>query len=599
MNAKKLLLITLGAALSASCFGETINVFATLSDGSRAKKEYRLSPDESGKITLRIKRGEFGKDAKSLAIYPNFTQANEGEDGFFISSFGELTKFAPRGDSSFSHPKNNMPIHGSKTPRGSYLTFVRGMKFAYSYRVEKSKKKYLQYITYDFEKNPQYEDALVEFVRLPRGAGYVEMAHWYRNHRLKNDGIKTIREKIKTRPELAYCITAPEVRILIGMKPVPTPVLEQTPETEPKMVLRNSFESVGKLIEAMKAEGVERAQVCLVGWNSRGHDGRYPQLFPVEESAGGEAALRGLIAKGKALGYQMTCHTCSTDAYSVADCWSGEYIAKNPNGSPKSHCRYAGGKMYDTCLKRVLEIFPEKDFPRMAKLGFRGLHYIDVISSIYPYECFDPNHPMNPAEGVECARSIFKVAKKYMGGAYSEGGIDAYFDDVDACLWVYPEVWIPWNSGLIDKRIPFWQLVYNGIILSTPWNKCMFPDPDDAETRRRFFEFGGRPRCEFAPSLDLREPAGRDCAAKQHAKKIKAICGEFMKIARLQTELMQFHEEFAPSATVSRYEGGTEIVCNRSAETVEYAGIKIPPKSYKILNLKQRAKTFVDDSPAR
>ena len=47
--------------------------------------------------------------------------------------------------------------------------------------------------------------------------------------------------------------------------------------------------------EAMKNAGIDKAELCLVGWNVRGHDGRWPQAFPVEPALGGEEELHWLI----------------------------------------------------------------------------------------------------------------------------------------------------------------------------------------------------------------------------------------------------------------------------------------------------------------
>ena len=115
------------------------------------------------------------------------------------------------------------------------------------------------------------------------------------------------------------------------------------------------------------------------------------------------------------MGYQMTCHTCSTDAYSIADCWSDDLPAITKDGKFRSHTVYSGGRMYDVCLKQWYKKFTKKDFKKVANLGFRGLHYIDVIKSIYPYQCFSKEHPMNPSEGVEYAKKIAAKAKKNMG----------------------------------------------------------------------------------------------------------------------------------------------------------------------------------------
>ena len=78
-----------------------------------------------------------------------------------------------------------------------------------------------------------------------------------------------------------------------------------------------SFEDVEALLEECKAMGIEHAEFCLVGWNIRGHDGRWPQVFPVEPAFGGEENLRKLIIRAKELGYSIVCHTNSTDAYSI------------------------------------------------------------------------------------------------------------------------------------------------------------------------------------------------------------------------------------------------------------------------------------------
>ena len=47
-----------------------------------------------------------------------------------------------------------------------------------------------------------------------------------------------------------------------------------------------TFRRVRELADECKAQGLEGAEFQLVGWNLRGHDGRWPQAFPVEEALG-------------------------------------------------------------------------------------------------------------------------------------------------------------------------------------------------------------------------------------------------------------------------------------------------------------------------
>ena len=57
-----------------------------------------------------------------------------------------------------------------------------------------------------------------------------------------------------------------------------------------------------RLVRRMQAAGLRKAVITLVGWNLGGHDGAYPQRFPVEPALGGEAGLRKLAALNRADG---------------------------------------------------------------------------------------------------------------------------------------------------------------------------------------------------------------------------------------------------------------------------------------------------------
>ena len=63
---------------------------------------------------------------------------------------------------------------------------------------------------------------------------------------------------------------------------------DQTELDEPPVTAYVTFDRVKDIIDACDAAGVGKAEYCLVGWNYRGHDGRWPQMFPVEPLLGGE-----------------------------------------------------------------------------------------------------------------------------------------------------------------------------------------------------------------------------------------------------------------------------------------------------------------------
>ena len=98
---------------------------------------------------------------------------------------------------------------------------------------------------------------------------------------------------------------------------MPSPVEFQTPYNEPPVHAAVTFDRCGDIVREFKRQGVNHAEICLVGWNKGGHDGAYPQLFPVEPALGGEKKLRDFIALSNREGFQTVCHTCFYSAYTI------------------------------------------------------------------------------------------------------------------------------------------------------------------------------------------------------------------------------------------------------------------------------------------
>ena len=99
-------------------------------------------------------------------------------------------------------------------------------------------------------------------------------------------------------------------------------------------------------------------------------------------------------------------------------------------------------------------------------------------------------------------------------------------------------------------------------------------------------EWGGRPTAyfhsKFRPSRDKAEPDLRCTTDEEMQKGIEALAkraAEFEKIAHLQFEFIDGHEELCPNVIRERYSGGTVILINRSEK--EFEGVA--PKSYKVI----------------
>ena len=73
--------------------------------------------------------------------------------------------------------------------------------------------------------------------------------------------------------------------------------------------------------------------------------------------------------------------------------WNPEDIFKDGSLSIDPNA-WSGGRMYQICPVIGAEQ-AEKTFPKIADLGFTGIHYVDVISLHPPRKCYNKQHPVN------------------------------------------------------------------------------------------------------------------------------------------------------------------------------------------------------------
>lgn len=178
-----------------------------------------------------------------------------------------------------------------------------------------------------------YEDIVIDFYNLPREATYVDMAKIYRRWQLGRGEVRPLKARIKTNKHLEYACKSVFVKISIAAKYNKDKIEHQTPDNEPPLHIFCTFDTSMEIMRNLKAAGIDNVQICYTGWITKGHDGRALQFFPVEEAVGGEEKMREAVALGKSLGYQMTCHTAYTGAFTTSNRWDPEYIAKMPDGA--------------------------------------------------------------------------------------------------------------------------------------------------------------------------------------------------------------------------------------------------------------------------
>ncbi len=548
---------------------------------------------ENGTVVASFPEMSDWSNIRSIEFAPLMGQAKINDKGYYVIPHGEndlgdsiLCRFRPRQDRQMILQRSFMPMWGVIHESNNFLAVVSSMTYEYELVVSVKQGVYSCYPRFVLNGTAPYEPIIIEYILLSADADYNTIALSYRAWREKRGEIHRYVNRMQGRPAAQYTAESVYVRIRQGWKPVPPLVREQTVENEPEMYVAATFEDVSELLDLFKEHGIDKAEFCLVGWNKSGHDGRWPQTFPVEEKLGGEKALRRLMEKAANMGYAMVCHTNSTDAYSIADCWKDTDIITDQEGNRvKNSQAWSGGDMYQVCplcgLRQARELLP-----KVHELGFSGTHYIDVITTVFPRACYDEKHPVTKRETVALWNRILRLARDEFGGISSEGAFDFSAPELDFGLYVSFGLK---DSSFADECIPLWQLTYHGYVLSNPYSKTVNPTERDL---LKIAEYGGRPTFYYDSKFVTPEKGkdvnwmGEDdfhCHKKEDSESSAAYIARvyhwYEGIRYLQLIPMQQHEILENGARKITYENGDVVTVDYQAGTASLNGKQMLPLS--------------------
>ena len=561
------------------------NVSLTFADGK--KETARVVRNGH---TIRLDRSV--RNAAEVELDLACFRAEAGEDGYYLlpniidrSTPGGLVRFRSRPDAEQEFLDFRIPGFGFKKGDSALFAVVTGGTFDFSLKIQVRSGQYRLLIRFV----PAGEEPEIELLPAPR-ADYAGMAEAYRDYQLRRGACRTLRERCADNPVLAETVRSVSIRIRMAWKPVPPDVLEQTPENAPKPFVAVTFDRACQILDECHRRGVEHAEFCLVGWNCGGHDGAFPDLFPVEPALGGEEGLRKLVEKARACGYLLGAHTNLIDSYSLSRRASHRDRLIDADGSEHLGGRWGGGQSYYLCPKRAYR-FAQEDFPALKALGFNGPQYLDVATIVPPDACFAPEHPLSRREAAMWRGKSLALAREYFGASACEGSFDFCIDDFDCVLYsTFREEAADAEPGgtpmsdfdrpeLCDEVLPFWCLVYHGIMLYNAHFRtinAMVQDSPGAELRN--LALGGRPvgyfHSKFRPKIDNRDAcldASTDERLAFGADRIARCAAEYEKLWPLQYEFMRDFRNLAPRVTETLYADGTRVLVNRS--NVVYDGL--------------------------
>ena len=534
---------------------------------------------ENGFIA-RLKK-EFAEGAEYIDFMFDYFTAKTGDKGYFITDTGlestAITRFSQREDEEFFSERPFVGCYGFCKENGSVLGILKTLRCDAGIVRGVKNGEYYTFFRYLSDCDGFPEDMVIEY-RFLKDNTYSALANEYRSFMLTEGNCVPLKERVKKDQRLERSANGMSIRIRQGWKPAPSPVEDQTPETEPEIHVACTFDRVWDIAKEFQNQGIKNGEFCLVGWNYKGHDGRFPQIFPVEPTLGGETKLRELIKNIKKTDFTIVCHDDATAAYKIADCYDEEYLLKNKDGSlHKRPTVWSGGRPYKICPQREYELFEIPNQKKIAELGFEGIHYIDVITILPVLKCYDERHKLNRNESAEYYKKIMRLSRENFGGFSSESGYDfgaAYTDYV-----MYPDFVTGKDnlSPLCDEIIPFWHMVYHGIILYNISTETLNYAVKSQKARLKSIELGGRPLiCYYANFANGNNWMGKedflcdtDEMLKESVAKAKIMADDYDLLKDERFEFIVDHKKVSDGVYCTEYSNGTKVYTDYNNETFE------------------------------
>ena len=558
---------------------------------------------ESGKTKIevsspRLSPGQVPEDVKFVDYVDERFRVPVNSEGYYLlpnavtepgaPRRSALTRFHERPDFEAAVSRGAMPIYGLNCGNGGWLCVVEGMELSFNIIVRLENGFYQLIVRFLDDEFP-YEDMFINFIELGKDeCDYSGMARRYRKYQLERGACKYLKDRFAAQPVLEESLQGPLVRIRLCWKPVPSPVPEQTEENEPPIKVALTFDQVVAIMEEFHRQGIEHAEFQLVGWNKSGHDGRFPDLLPVEPLIGGEEGLKRVIAKAKQLGYLISCHTEIISGYTIAKRFHEDLkLVDRHGGNEVSPMAWSGGTAYRFCPKEAVDKILMDDLKLFQEFGFSGTHYLDVATILAPTNCYHPDHPLNRREAGFWRGESLRLVREAVGASGSESGWDFCIGEMDYSLYAAFQLKPP-LAACCDEQVPFWHLVYHGIVSYNSYtdtvNTCIKADP---ALRLWNFEAGGRPLAYYFSAFtadnwmgdeDLRGLTPERIA--REVRNIKTEYDQYRTLSDLQTVPMFSHETLADNVVRMTYENGEKVIFNKTENAFDYEGTVIAPYSF-------------------
>lgn len=577
--------LTCGLMLAAAAvWGESAELRIVGTNGVRRVERREMAQMADGAWRLKVATDEM-RGIRSIDVIPDWARVPKGE-GYWVFPDGHYGTFT-RDQGSYFNRRARLAMYGVCRPQGTYVAIVKGLRTEFGSYIEAKQGVYEIFPRFEIQKiefDP-YEDIVIDCYRLTGDdANYSGMARRYRQWQLDRGEVRPLAEKVKESPALAYSAKSIFLRYKFGRTFRRDIDHRSFATNTPPMTVDHTFDEFMGVLREAKALGMDDIDMCLVGWQREGHDGPFPDHFPVDPRFGGETKMREAVKLGHDLGYRMSVHLNYHNYYPAAKRWRDEDVCKGPDGKPRPYWLLPAGLSHFSCFEVMVNRYVDSDFAHLRDIGIDGILHHDVTSAEYPTPCHDPMHPNSRGRMAGWQLKLCDKCRETFGGSSSESGLDHIARGLDNILYV---AWDVRKNPLIDGMLPVWPIVYNGICMSQPFYGTMdapYPRikgeklsegtaayhwiPTEEERMLKVFEWGGRPAFYYNPYKDLRP--------------IKRMYDLWQPLRHLQLVFIREHVTLASGVTATRYENGEEVICNASRSPFAYRGETVAPMSYRL-----------------
>lgn len=537
---------------------------------------------------------------KDLILLPDFLAGNEGDGQSLILPYGCGALVHTKG-----HRRGEMMIGGSSSGWRSHERFRHHQRSSNKSNVRRGGRydmlfrlrtcfgpERLYALAPVFRVRDHAADSpLSDRISLHLGdfdGDYAAMAHWYGDYMRRHYAIRPLRETAGKSPLMEYGSRAIAMRVRLACKQMPSPIHEQTHDHQPELNVFMTFENVRMTLEECRKQNVGPLECCLVGWNCGGHDGAYPQLFPVEERIGGESERKKTLETAKELGSRIGLHDNYFDSYTIADSFRWENVNRNADQLPSLSGIWGGGQSYIVCPKHSYEN-ARRNLRQTPALGINGFYFIDVLT-VWPLEkCCSKAHPLTRRTCAIGRKKNLKYVHDLFGGIMSEGGRDWALPELDR---IYDLIDTPNMPDWCDAEIPLYQMVWHGTVIYNTYRAGINSHPGERIYLRNL-AFGGLPTIYWHyifspaqtaeggqdPGKDLRfNPSTLSC----EISRIRAISEDVRRMEDVRFAFITAYREYSQDQTETVYSNGCRCLVNYGSVPWKIHGIIIPPRNFEI-----------------